>query len=73
MDSESNRQEERFGREAEQNRTTTKPATGEEQRAEGDATPDVHRRGLYILGPVIGGVLAALLYDRTMAQSEAPQ
>lgn len=45
MDSESNRQEERFGREAEQNRTTTKPATGEEQRAEGDATPDVHRRG----------------------------
>lgn len=27
---------------------------------------------LYILGPIIGGVLAALLYERTMAQSEAP-
>jgi MIP family channel proteins len=27
---------------------------------------------LYILGPIIGGVLAALLYDRTMAQTEAP-
>jgi MIP family channel proteins len=27
---------------------------------------------LYILGPVIGGVLAALLYDRFMAQTEAP-
>ncbi len=23
---------------------------------------------LYILGPIIGGVLAALLYDRTMAE-----
>ncbi len=27
---------------------------------------------LYILGPIVGGVLAALLYDRTMAQTEAP-
>ena len=27
---------------------------------------------LYILGPIIGGVLAALLYDRFMAQTEAP-
>jgi MIP family channel proteins len=27
---------------------------------------------LYILGPIIGGVLAALLYDRTMAQTEGP-
>ena len=27
---------------------------------------------LYILGPIIGGVLAALLYDRTLAQTEAP-
>ncbi|MDQ4129026.1 MAG: aquaporin [Actinomycetota bacterium] len=27
---------------------------------------------LYILGPIIGGVLAALLYDRTMAETEAP-
>jgi MIP family channel proteins len=27
---------------------------------------------LYILGPIIGGVLAALLYDRVMAQTEAP-
>ena len=27
---------------------------------------------LYILGPVIGGVLGALLYDRFMAQTEAP-
>ena len=27
---------------------------------------------LYILGPIVGGVLAALLYDRTMAQAEAP-
>jgi len=27
---------------------------------------------LYILGPIIGGVLAALLYDRIMAQAEAP-
>jgi MIP family channel proteins len=27
---------------------------------------------LYILGPIIGGVLAALLYDRLMAQTEAP-
>ena len=27
---------------------------------------------LYILGPIIGGVLAAFLYDRTMAQTEAP-
>ena len=28
---------------------------------------------LYILGPIIGGVLGALLYDRFMAQTEAPQ
>ena len=27
---------------------------------------------LYILGPIIGGTLAALLYDRFMAQTEAP-
>jgi MIP family channel proteins len=27
---------------------------------------------LYILGPIIGGVLGAVLYDRVMAQSEAP-
>jgi MIP family channel proteins len=27
---------------------------------------------LYVLGPVIGGVLAALLYDRFMAQTEGP-
>ena len=27
---------------------------------------------LYILGPIVGGVLGALLYDRTMAQTEAP-
>jgi MIP family channel proteins len=27
---------------------------------------------LYILGPIVGGVLAALLYDRTMAQTEGP-
>ena len=27
---------------------------------------------LYILGPIIGGVLAALLYDRTLAQTEGP-
>ena len=27
---------------------------------------------LYVLGPIIGGVLAAFLYDRTMAQTEAP-
>ncbi len=27
---------------------------------------------LYLLGPIIGGVLAALLYDRFMAQTEAP-
>src|ERR687897_10516 len=27
---------------------------------------------LYILGPIIGGVLGALLYDRTMAQTEGP-
>jgi MIP family channel proteins len=27
---------------------------------------------LYILGPIIGGVLAALLYDRFLAQTEAP-
>ena len=27
---------------------------------------------LYLLGPIIGGVLAALLYDRFMAQTEGP-
>jgi glycerol uptake facilitator-like aquaporin len=27
---------------------------------------------LYILGPIIGGVLGALLYARFMAQTEAP-
>ena len=27
---------------------------------------------LYILGPIVGGVLGALLYDRTMAQTEGP-
>ena len=27
---------------------------------------------LYILGPIIGGALAALLYDRTLAQTEGP-
>jgi len=27
---------------------------------------------LYILGPIIGGVLGALLYDRTLAQTEGP-
>jgi MIP family channel proteins len=27
---------------------------------------------LYILGPIIGGVLGALLYDRFMAQTEVP-
>ena len=27
---------------------------------------------LYVLGPIVGGVLAALLYDRFMAQTEAP-
>jgi MIP family channel proteins len=27
---------------------------------------------LYVLGPIIGGVLAALLYDRFMAQTEGP-
>ncbi|CAA9456666.1 MAG: Aquaporin Z [uncultured Rubrobacteraceae bacterium] len=30
---------------------------------------DLTSAWLYILGPIIGGVLAALLYDRTMAQS----
>jgi MIP family channel proteins len=28
---------------------------------------------LYVLGPIIGGVLGALLYDRFLAQTEAPQ
>ena len=27
---------------------------------------------LYVLGPIVGGVLGALLYDRFMAQTEAP-
>jgi MIP family channel proteins len=33
---------------------------------------DLTNAWLYILGPIIGGVLAALLYDRLMAQTEAP-
>jgi MIP family channel proteins len=33
---------------------------------------DLTSAWLYILGPIIGGVLAALLYDRTMAETEAP-
>jgi glycerol uptake facilitator-like aquaporin len=27
---------------------------------------------LYVLGPIVGGVLGALLYDRFMAQTQAP-
>jgi glycerol uptake facilitator-like aquaporin len=27
---------------------------------------------LYILGPIVGGVLGALLYDRYLAQTEGP-
>jgi MIP family channel proteins len=27
---------------------------------------------LYVLGPIVGGVLGALLYDRTLAQSQGP-
>jgi len=33
---------------------------------------DLTSAWLYILGPIIGGVLAALFYDRFMAQSEVP-
>jgi MIP family channel proteins len=33
---------------------------------------DLTSAWLYILGPIIGGVLGALLYDRFMAQTEAP-
>ena len=33
---------------------------------------DLTSAWLYILGPIIGGLLAALLYDRFMAQTEAP-
>ena len=33
---------------------------------------DLTSAWLYILGPIIGGALAALLYDRFMAQTEAP-
>jgi MIP family channel proteins len=33
---------------------------------------DLTSAWLYILGPIIGGVLAALLYDRFLAQTEAP-
>jgi glycerol uptake facilitator-like aquaporin len=29
---------------------------------------DLTSAWLYILGPIIGGVLAAFLYDRTMAE-----
>jgi MIP family channel proteins len=34
---------------------------------------DLTSAWLYILGPIIGGILGALLYDRFMAQTEAPQ
>lgn len=34
---------------------------------------DLTSAWLYILGPIIGGVLAALLYDRLMAKSQAPE
>jgi glycerol uptake facilitator-like aquaporin len=27
---------------------------------------------LYVLGPIVGGVLGALLYDRTMAKTQGP-
>jgi MIP family channel proteins len=33
---------------------------------------DLTSAWLYVLGPIVGGVLAALLYDRTMAETEAP-
>jgi MIP family channel proteins len=33
---------------------------------------DLTSAWLYILGPIVGGVLAALLYDHTMAETEAP-
>jgi glycerol uptake facilitator-like aquaporin len=33
---------------------------------------DLRSEWLYKLGPIIGGVLGALLYDRTMAQTEGP-
>jgi MIP family channel proteins len=33
---------------------------------------DLTSAWLYILGPIIGGVLAALLYDRLMAETEGP-
>jgi MIP family channel proteins len=33
---------------------------------------DLTSAWLYVLGPIVGGVLAAFLYDRTMAQTEAP-
>lgn len=36
------------------------------------AAGDLTSAWLYILGPIVGGALAALLYDRTMAQTEAP-
>ena len=35
-------------------------------------TGDLTSVWLYLLGPIIGGVLGALLYDRFMAQTEAP-
>jgi glycerol uptake facilitator-like aquaporin len=28
---------------------------------------------VYILGPIVGGVLAALLYDRFISEPEAPE
>ena len=34
---------------------------------------DLTSAWLYILGPIIGGILGALLYDRFMAQTEAPE
>jgi glycerol uptake facilitator-like aquaporin len=33
---------------------------------------DLTSAWLYVLGPIIGGVLAALLYQRFLAQTEAP-
>jgi glycerol uptake facilitator-like aquaporin len=33
---------------------------------------DLTSAWLYILGPIIGGVLAALLYDRFLAETQGP-